>query len=45
MDHKQDYLMEYYPINSNNSLDIIKKAPSSSIQLKDDIKNFQKVIK
>ena len=40
MDHKQDYLMEYFPINQSKSFDIIKKFPSSLKSLKEDFSNL-----
>ena len=39
MDHKHDYLMEYYPINKKNSLDLIKKIPNSLKSLGEDYSN------
>ena len=44
MDYKQDYLMEFYPLNQSKSFDIIKKIPSSLKSIKEEIKNLPQVI-
>jgi hypothetical protein len=39
----QDNLIEYYPINQQNSLDIIKQLPLSFKSNREDISNLPKV--